>query len=37
MKAPSERVTVSKLIRELPARWMADEIELDPGERTRDR
>jgi hypothetical protein len=37
MKALREDVTVSEVIRELMARWVADEIELDPGDRARDR
>jgi hypothetical protein len=37
MKALRKDVTVSEVIRELLARWVAGEIELDPGSRTRDR
>jgi hypothetical protein len=37
IKALHEKVTVSEVIRELLARWVADEIELGPGDRARDR
>ena len=37
MKALREKVTVSEVIRELLARWVADEIKLDPGGRARNR
>jgi hypothetical protein len=37
IKALREQVTVSEVIRELLARWVADEIDLDPGKRSRDR
>lgn len=37
IKALREDVTVSEVIRELLARWVADEIDLDPGKRSRDR
>lgn len=37
IKALREKVTVSEVIRELLARWAADEIDLDPGKRSRDR
>lgn len=37
IKALREQVTVSEVIRELLARWVADEIDLEPGKRSRDR
>jgi hypothetical protein len=37
IKALREEVTVSEVIRELLARWVADEIDLDPGKQARDR
>lgn len=37
IKALREQVTVSEVIRELLARWVADEIDLDPGRQARDR
>ena len=37
IKALREDVTVSEVVRELLARWVADEIELDRRERARDR
>ena len=37
LKALHEGVTVSEVIRELLARWVADEIDLDAGEGARDR
>ncbi|MCL7452171.1 MAG: hypothetical protein M8467_03885 [Anaerolineae bacterium] len=37
IKALREDVTVSEVIRELLARWVADEIDLEPGKRSRDR
>lgn len=37
IKALREEVTVSEVIRELLARWVADEIDLDPGKQSRDR
>jgi len=37
LKALREQVTVSEVIRELLARWLADEIELVPGDRAHDR
>lgn len=37
IKALREEVTVSEVIRELLARWVADEIEVYPGEGGRDR
>lgn len=37
IKARREEVTVSEVIRELLARWVADDIELGLGDPTRDR
>ena len=37
IKALREQVTVSEVIRELLARWVADEIDLDPGKQARER
>ena len=37
IKAVSESVTVSEVVRGLLARWVAGEIEFDPDERARDR
>lgn len=37
LKALREDVTVSEVLRELLARWIADEIDLDPGKQSRDR
>jgi hypothetical protein len=37
IKALREQVTVSEVIRELLARWVADEIDLDAGKQARDR
>jgi Arc/MetJ-type ribon-helix-helix transcriptional regulator len=37
IKALREQVTVSEVIRELLARWVADEIDLDSGRQARDR
>ena len=37
MKALREDVTVSEVIRELLARWVADEIELEPAKHSRER
>jgi len=37
IKALREEVTVSEVIRELLARWVADEIELEPGNGGRER
>ncbi len=37
IKALHQEVTVSEVIRELLARWVADEIELSSGDRARDR
>ena len=37
IKALREDVTVSEVIRELLARWVADEIELEPGKLSRER
>jgi predicted CopG family antitoxin len=37
MKALREDVTVSEVIRELLARWVDDEIDLDPGKEARER
>jgi len=37
IKALREDVTVSEVVRELLARWVADEIDLQPGKRSRDR
>ena len=37
MKALRERVAVSEVIRELLARWVDGEIDLDPGQGARER
>jgi predicted CopG family antitoxin len=37
IKALREQVTVSEVIRELLARWVADEIDLEPGKQARER
>jgi len=37
IKALREQMSVSEVIRELLARWVAEEIDLSPGERSRDR
>ena len=37
IKALREETTVSEVIRELLDRWIANEIELDPGDSARDR
>ena len=37
LKALREDVTVSEVLRELLARWVAGEIDLDPGKQSRER
>jgi hypothetical protein len=37
IKALREQVTVSEVLRELLARWVADEIDLDPAKQSRER
>jgi Arc/MetJ-type ribon-helix-helix transcriptional regulator len=37
IKALREDVTVSEVIRELLARWVDDEIDLEPGKQSRER
>ena len=37
IKALREELTVSEVLRELLARWVDDEIELDPGRQSRER